>query len=200
MDCDGAGLMPRLTIRQAVPEELPWIRKLFSDFVASQYATHRQAYPAFNDDELDAFTIQCLRQMQHHPFFRVYLAWHGKKAVGLLGGELMTRLVGLPRAYLAVHWLWVDPSYRHVGVTRRLQEPAFQWAEANGVTTVEWRALGSDHQWSARGYATIARMYAAPIADVRAQAVTHTRPVAEAALPNGHAHPPSDEPMVEETL
>lgn len=190
--------MKRLLVRQATADDLPWIRKCFADFVAAQYAQHGQKYPAFDADELDAFTIECLRQLQYHPHFRVYLAWHGKKAVGLMGCEIMGRLVGQPHRYLAVHWLWTDPTYRHAGVTRLLQNPAFTWAEGEGVTQVEWRALGNDPQWSARGYQPIAVMYAAPITEVRAQAEAQARKVAPEALPNGHAVPSQPSTMLEE--
>jgi GNAT superfamily N-acetyltransferase len=155
----------RITIRRATVDDLPWLRHLIAAFMAEP--TESGAYPALDAEELDAFTLGALRGLTGtYPNFRAYIAWRGRQAVGMIGGELQERLVGKPHQYAHVLWIYVEPACRESDVGFRLLEGFAEWAKSAGVTDVEWRSTAGNSRYLDAGYPVVATMFAAPIASV----------------------------------
>src|SRR6266850_1628396 len=101
----------RITIRPATVDDLPWLRHLVEKFMAEPIQA--AGYPRFDAEELDTFTLAAYRNLTATPSpFRAWLAWRGKMAVGVLGGEIQERVVGKPHRFANALWCYVEPDYR----------------------------------------------------------------------------------------
>lgn len=176
-------MKPRLRIARATVDDLPWLRYLIDLF--RHDPTQANAYPVFDDEELDHFTLACLRALQQNPKFAVFVAWHGKKAIGCLGGEVSERLVGKPHLYANALWAYVQAPYRKGDAGFRLVEAWAEWAAEQGCTMMECKASPGDTRYADQGYPLTATCYAAPIRQVLDQW-------------RGHAYPLPATPQVEQ--
>lgn len=174
-----------MEIRRATVDDLPWMRMLYAALAAEQTAMQADPYPAFGGDaDLDAFTLGVYRSLDL-PAAGIFVAADGNRVVGFLGGEIMTREVGMPRQYGHAHYLYVLPEYRKKGVARALMEHGATWAAEQGVSTVELYGLAADDGWLRRGFRPMMMRYYMPLADFLAgrHLKPATPPVAVAAPP-----------------
>jgi GNAT superfamily N-acetyltransferase len=174
----------RITIRRATVDDLPWLRQTVGAFLSEQ----AQGYPSFDAEELDAFTLAMLRGLTQNPQFGVWAAWRGRTAVGSLGGEIQTRVVGKPHVFAHALWAYVTPEYRKGDVGFRLVEAFAQWAQSLGVEVMECRASAGDTRYADHGYPLVATCYAAPIKQVLDRWRGHAYPPPKPDAPQANGH------------
>lgn len=156
--------MSKIVIRRATVDDLPWIRHLVSEFIADP--SQAQMYPAMDAEELDAFTLLAYRSLEHNPHFSAWIAWKGKRAVGVLGGEIQERQIGKPHRFANALFAFVEASHRSSDVGFRMTEAFATWAQEQGIDMMECRAVAGDTRYADNGYPLVSTCYAAPIAQV----------------------------------
>lgn len=156
-----------MIVRPAAYQDVPSLRWLFSQFIADQVAAFHPAYPQFDAEELDNFTLLCARCLGQLPTFFVYLATEDDGTpLGFLGGEIQTRALWKPHIFGSPHWLYVVQAARHRGVARGLVALGIADLIEQGVEEVELAALPGDPQWQQRGWEPYLVRYHAPTAAI----------------------------------
>jgi GNAT superfamily N-acetyltransferase len=165
-----------MDVRPAAYHDIPSLRWLFGQFIADQAATFAPAYPRFDAEELDNFTLLCARCLGQDPTFFVYLATEDDGSpLGFLGGEIQRRALWKPHVFGSPHWLYVVQSGRHRGVARALVAAGIAELQEQGIEDVELAALPGDPQWQQRGWEPYLVRYHAPTAAI-AEIVMPARP------------------------
>ncbi len=183
-------------VRRATFEDLPALRRLFTQLVAELEALRPVAYPTHTADDLDAFTLLTARRIED-PTLLVYVALDtAGEAVAFLGGEIAQRALGQPRVFGAAHWLYVSPAARGQGIARALVRRACEDLVAAQITHVELAALRGDLQWATRGWIPYLVHHVLPLEAVVAGAAERPDVPDEAPIvPTAPPSPPTPVPV-----
>lgn len=157
---NGTCLTMTYRIEPATVVHLPWLRLLFTRWVAEQPMT----YPLMDEEEFDNFTINIARNLTTNPQFYLGVAIIGRRVVGFLGGEVIERPIGKPHLIGRGHWLYIVPKHRGKGVAKQLIADGLRWLSTSGATVVELAELAvTNNAWERRGWTPFLANYYLPI-------------------------------------
>lgn len=153
-------------IRRATITDLLDLRRLWDGMVREA----PPSYPVIDPEEETAFTQMLAIQLvkpEDQGFFRCWVAEVDGQVVGFLACELQSRAFGKPRIFGGAHWLYVDPAYRHQGISKEMVLAGLDYLDTLGVREVELTALMGDTQWAARGWIPYVVRHVRSTADIR---------------------------------
>lgn len=140
-------------------QHLGGVRWLFSMMVIEHLS--KTPYPVIDEEEVDNFVLVTFQSLTN-PYAGNWAAVRGKKVVGFICCEVQSRAVGKPNLFTAVHWLYVHPKHRELGIADSLLQAAVDWSVERGISHGEWCAVPGDEQWDRRGVPLMSTRYAIP--------------------------------------
>lgn len=140
-------------------EHLGWLRLLYARFAAEMPVD----YPEYTNEDLDNFVLVVAQKLRDDPNFGCFVAIIGRRCVGFVGGELLTRPLGTPHAFAQAHWLYVVPRHRGKGVARQLIAAGAMWIAAHNIEVLECFGHTGDDGWARRGFTPYLTKYYMPL-------------------------------------
>jgi RimJ/RimL family protein N-acetyltransferase len=133
--------------RLATLSDLPTLRALWRDFIVETNVP----YPLNMLGSLDTFTRQIAVALAQVPckVFAFLAQDAGATPIGMLIYEIQHRVMGEPQRFGFIHAAFVDPAYRHQGVTAELASLAAEHMLAQGLDQAEVTTVPENAGWSA---------------------------------------------------
>jgi len=163
------------TIRPATLGDLTTLRLMWEALVEEQSRAYLQLGEGDTLRWTGEMAVRLERQGNGDPAVYVRIA-EGEDGtpLGFLSGWVEDRSVGEPHRYWVADHLYVMPDARGQGIGRALIENGLDYAEANGLPTLECVAVAGDTQWAARGWTPILVRYTTTVSQARTRYATMT--------------------------
>jgi ribosomal protein S18 acetylase RimI-like enzyme len=157
-----------LVIRTAEPNDRRALELLLAGLMREHQSRYPDAYPKLPPEDAAAlYAAAYVARLPQDPSLVAVLAVD-RAPVGLLVGEVTTRVVGRPATVCFVEWFYVAPESRGLGIGRALIRAGMTILRVHGVTHVELASAPGDRQWQRRGWQETARRYVASMESVDA--------------------------------
>jgi len=166
--------MTQPQVKLATIEDLPWIRHLWRQMVAEG----GPPYPTNIMDSIDSFTRSlALALTMSPPQAFVFLAtFPGSQTPdAFLAYEIQTRQLGSPSRLAFVHYCYVKPEMRSMGVASTFALLLVEHVEAQGLSVVEITTLPGQTLWEDLGFIPFETRHHATTADILAGAQARHR-------------------------
>jgi ribosomal protein S18 acetylase RimI-like enzyme len=166
-----------LVIRTAEPGDVRYLEALLAGLMREHQARYPDAYPKLPPEDAAAlYAAAYVARLLRDPSLVVVLAVD-RAPVGVLVGEVTTRVVGRPATVCFVEWFYVAPESRGVGIGRALIRAGMTILRAHGVTHIEIASAPGDLQWARRTWRETSRRYVAPMEHVDAWVGLEEHPI-----------------------
>lgn len=115
---------PNIDVRVVMREDVPALIRLWQRFVACETGKlGKELYPKMTSkskEDLQNY-LESLQVGTENHATQIFMAWDGRIPVGYLRVCICEREIGLPRYYLVVQEMYIEPEYRHrFSIARKL--------------------------------------------------------------------------------